>query len=202
MPQYCARSSPLAHAAASVRPLLATILNCDPEELMATPTVHTNPNASLSLSNEARHRMRNQREGIVRGYYNDGHGNRGHCSYGIGILAHRGPCTAEELQRPLTSAQMEASFASAVREAEGAVRRNVINQALTQAQFDALVSYAYYTGGRGAHETFQRVDRGDLRGAANLITSNTYSTQNGRRVFMPGLVPRRREESAPFLEGD
>ncbi len=104
---------------------------------MATSAVHKNPNANLSLSNEARRRMRDQREGVVQGYYNDGCGDRGHCSYGIGILAHRGPCTAEELRRPLTSAQMEASFAKAVREAEGAVRRNVPNQALTQAQFDA-----------------------------------------------------------------
>ena len=168
---------------------------------MATSAVHMNPNANLSLSIFARRRMRNQREGVVRGYYNDGHGKRGHCSYGIGILVHRDPCTAEELRRPLTSAQLEASFANAIREAEGAVRRNVTNQALTQAQFDALVSYAYNTGGRGAYETFQRVDRGDLRGAADLIMSNTYSTQNGRRVFMPGLVARRREESAPFLEG-
>lgn len=167
---------------------------------MATSAVRSHPNANLSLSNDARSRMRNRREGVVRGYYNDGRGNRGHCSYGIGILAHHGPCTAEELRRPLTSAQMEASFASAIREAESTVRRNVTNRQLTQAQFDALVSYAFNTGGRGARETFQRVDSGDLRGAANLILSNTYSTQGGRRVFMPGLVPRRREESAPFLE--
>ncbi|MBP1206199.1 GH24 family phage-related lysozyme (muramidase) [Duganella sp. 1411] len=168
---------------------------------MARSTVNTNPNANLSLSGDARRRMRNQREGVVRGYYNDGHGNHGHCSYGIGILVHRGPCTPEELARPLTSAQIEASFANAIREAECAVLRRVTNQALTQAQFDALVSYSFNTGARGANETFQRVDSGDLRGAANSIMSNTYSTQNGRRVFMPGLVSRRREESAPFLEG-
>jgi GH24 family phage-related lysozyme (muramidase) len=116
-------------------------------------------------------------------------------------LAHRGPCTKEELGRPLTSAQIETTFANAVSEAERAVRRSVTRRTLTQAQFDALVSYAYNTGARGARETFQRIDRGDFRGAANLIMSNIYSTQNGRRVLMPGLVPRRREESAPFLEG-
>lgn len=167
---------------------------------MATSTAYSNPNANLSLSNDARRSMRNQREGTIRGYYNDGHGNRGHCTYGIGILVHRGPCTAEELRRPLTNAQIEASFASAIREAERAVRNGVTHQQLTQAQFDALVSYAFNTGARGARETFQRVDRGDLQGAANTIMSNTYSRQHGRRVFMPGLVPRRREESAPFRE--
>lgn len=167
---------------------------------MATSSSHANPNANLSLSTEARRRMRNQREGAVQGYYNDGRGNRGHCSFGVGILVHRGPCTAEELQRPLSSSQLDMSFAAAIRDAEGAVRRNVSHQALTQDQFDALVSYAYNTGARGARETFQRVDQGNLRGAADLITRNTYSTQNGRRVFMPGLVARRREESAPFRD--
>lgn len=167
---------------------------------MATSAVHTNPNANLSLSNEARGRMRNQREGVVPRYYNDGRGNRGHCSYGIGILVYRGPCTAAELALPVTSAQIEVSFTNAIREAERGVRRNVTHQALTQAQFDALVSYSFNTGARGARETFRQVNRGDLRAAANSIMSNTYSTQHGRRVFMPGLVPRRREESAPFLE--
>lgn len=167
---------------------------------MAIVTVHSNPNATFSLSNDARRRMRNQREGTIRGYYNDGHGNRGHCTYGIGILAHRDPCTAEELRRPLTSAQIEASFASAIREAERAVRNQVTHRPLTQAQFDALVSYTFNTGARGAREVLQRVDRGDLREAANLMMRNTYSRQDGRRVFMPGLVPRRRAESAPFRE--
>jgi lysozyme len=97
---------------------------------------------------------------------------------------------------------MEASFAMAIRDAEAAVRRHVINQTLTQAQFDALVSYSFNTGARGASETFQQVNRGDLRGAADTIRSNVYSRQNGRLVRMPGLVPRRREESAPFLEGE
>ena len=41
---------------------------------------------------------------------------------------------------------------------------------------------------------------GDLREAASLMMRNTYSRQDGRRVFMPGLVPRRRAESAPFRE--
>ncbi|WGG50401.1 glycoside hydrolase family protein [Rugamonas sp. DEMB1] len=171
------------------------------ENPMATSPAPANPNAALRMSTEARNRMRSpQREATIRGYYNDGRGGRGHCTYGIGILAHRGPCTAEELRRPLTATQIEASFDAAVREAERAVRQNVRRQALTQAQFDALVSYTYNTGARGAYDTFQHVDRGDFAGAADIISGNTYSRQGRRRVFMPGLVPRRREESAPFRE--
>lgn len=164
-------------------------------------TTPTNPNAGLTMSAEARRRLRDpQHERSVRGYYNDGRGGRGHCTSGIGILAHRGPCTAEELARPVTSAQIEASFDAAVREAERAVRRNVTRQALTQEQFDALVSYTYNTGPTGASRVFLRVDSGDFQGAADAISANTYSRQRGRAVFMPGLVSRRREESAPFRQ--
>jgi lysozyme len=171
---------------------------------MATTSARhpSNPNAELSLSADGRRRLRNQREGSVPGYYNDGRGSRGHCSYGIGILVHRGPCTADELRRPLSASQIEASFAAAVREAERAVRRNVTRQTLTQAQFDGLVSYVFNTGARGARQTLQYVDRGQFQNAAAVMTRNVYSIQSGRRVFMPGLVPRRRAESAPFQQNE
>ncbi len=168
---------------------------------MATSPQSTNPNANMHISAEARNRLRSpQREATIRGYYNDGGRGRGHCTYGIGILAHRGPCTAEELGRSLTPTQIEASFDAALRAAERAVRRNVTRRALTQEQFDALVSYTYNTGARGAYDTFQHVDQDDLEGAADIISSNVYSRQGRRRIFMPGLAARRREESAPFRQ--
>lgn len=86
----------------------------------------TNPNANLSMSAEARLRLRNREQ--VRGYYNDMGGSRGNCTYGIGILVHRGPCTEEELQCPLTAAQVAVSFATAISSAERAVRRSVSRQ--------------------------------------------------------------------------
>lgn len=170
---------------------------------MATsrPPAPSRPNANLSMSPEARQRLRDpMHESSVRGYYNDGRGTRGHCTYGIGILAHRGPCTDEELRRPLTATQIEASFDTAVRTAESAVRRNVTRQALTQAQFDALVSYTYNAGPSGASRAYLRIDQGDLKGAADVITANIYSRQGGRLVLMRGLIGRRREESAPFRQ--
>jgi lysozyme len=168
------------------------------EKFMATSAAAQNPNASLTLSPDARQRMRNRE--AVRGYYNDGGGNRGHCTYGIGILAHRGPCTPEELSRPLTATQIEASFSAAVREAERAVQRNVTQQALTQAQFDALVSFTYNTGVGHAQPVYRRVNLGDLQGAATAISTYTNSTRGGHRVHMRGLIERRQEESAPFRQ--
>ncbi|WP_243489183.1 lysozyme [Massilia violaceinigra] len=158
----------------------------------------TSSNTHLTMSAEARQRLRNREQ--VRGYYNDMGGNRGNCTYGIGILAHRGPCTEEELQRPLSPAQVEASFAVAVREAERAVKRNVSRQLLTQEQFDALVSYAYNTGAGGASRTFELVNSGRLHDAAETMSRNIRTTVNGRRVVARGLIERRREESAPFRQ--
>lgn len=165
---------------------------------MATSANTTVANSSLSLSAEGKRKLR--RRESVRGYYNDGGRNRGNCTYGIGILLHRGPCTPEELARPLSAAQIEASFAAAIREAERAVRRAVTRQSLTQEQFDALVSFTFNTGARHAQRVFQRINQGDMTGAATTMRSYTHSTRNGHMVYMPGLIGRRREESAPFQQ--
>ncbi|GAB2876073.1 glycoside hydrolase family protein [Pseudoduganella ginsengisoli] len=157
-----------------------------------------NSNADLSLSAAARQRLRNRE--TVRGYYNDMGGNRGNCTYGIGILVHRGPCTEEELQRPLSVTQIETSFSAALRDAKSAVRRSVTHQSLTQEQFDGLVSYVYNTGANGATRTLQLIDRGRLGEAADVMLRNIRTTIGGRRVSAHGLIARRREESAPFLD--
>jgi|SRR5471030_549282 len=164
---------------------------------MATAS-SSNPNAALSLSIAARRRIRSRE--AVRAYYNDGGANRGNCTYGIGILVHRGPCTAAELRRTLTAAQSEFSFSAAVRDAERAVRRNVTQQALTQDQFDALVSFTYNTGASRAQSIYRRIDHGDLHGAAEAISRYTNSMQNRRLVRMRGLIRRRQEESEPFRQ--
>lgn len=65
-----------------------------------------------------------RREHVELRYYNDSPRN-GNCTYGIGTLVHYGQCTAEELQRPVTLAQVDATLALRVSEAESAVRRNV-----------------------------------------------------------------------------
>ncbi|MFP3711328.1 lysozyme, partial [Paraburkholderia sp. SIMBA_009] len=81
-----------------------------------------------------------RRESAVMAYYNDQANN---CTYGVGTLAHTGPCTPEELRRPVTTTQVNAQLAARVRRAEAAVRRHVSTRQLTQAQFDELVSYTY-----------------------------------------------------------
>jgi lysozyme len=155
-----------------------------------------NPNLPLRLSNQGRSRLR-EREGL-RGYYNDGGGELGHCTFGIGMLVHRGPCTAEELQRQPTLEEIEGSFATAVRSAELAVQRQVCHQPLSQAQFDALVSYTFNMGAGGAMLALRRVDAGDMGGAADVMERNVHSRVDGKLVKLAALVTRRSEESAPL----
>ncbi len=142
-----------------------------------------------------------QREGAVLRYYNDA---ANHCTYGVGTLAHHGPCTPEELRRPVSAADVNVQLATRLRNAEEAVRHQVRNYQLTQEQFDALVSFTFNTGATGARATLDAADRGESHEVATHISSNVYvhpRDANGRRlppVRLQGLVNRRREEAAPF----
>jgi lysozyme len=158
-------------------------------------------NDGLGMSAEARARMR-KREVDVYKYYDDGGPGKGHCTWGAGILAHRGPCTGEELAKPVSEAEVNAEFARRVAKAEREVRSNVKKQSLTQDQFDVLVSLTYNAGARGSRGTYQMIERGDLKGAADNISQMTRTTVNGKKVIARGLISRRAEESAPFRAMD
>lgn len=164
-----------------------------------SPTIGAND--SLIMSPEARARMR-KRERDMYKYYDDGGPGRGHCTWGAGILAHRGPCTKDELARPVSKAEVDAEYARRVAKAEREVRSNVRKQTLSQEQFDALVSLTYNAGARGSRSTFKLVEKGDFEGAAGNIRQMTRTTINGKKVVARGLISRRAEESAPFAPVD
>lgn len=142
-----------------------------------------------------------QREGAVLRYYNDA---ANHCTYGVGTLAHLGPCTLDELRRPVSIAEVNIQLATRVSSAETAVRQRVRNHQLTQEQFDSLVSFVFNTGATGARATLDAANRGAPREVTAHMNSNVYvhpRDANGRRlapVRLQGLVNRRREETAPF----
>ena len=50
-------------------------------------------------------------ESVVLRYYDDSANN---CTFGAGVLAHLGPCSAEELSRTVTAAQVDATLAARV----------------------------------------------------------------------------------------
>ena len=128
-------------------------------------------NFALTLSTAGRRALR-QREGL-RGYYE---------------VSHPG----------MTPDQVEAAFDLSVRSAERAVQRQVSHHPLTQAQFDALVSYTHNLGAGGAMLVLRRIDCGDLDGAADAMLRNISAPVAGRLVPHASLAARRKEESAPF----
>jgi lysozyme len=89
-----------------------------------------------------------------------------------------------------------------VRDAEQAVGRRV-KVALTQAQFDALVSYTFSRGAHGASGAYELINAQNFAGAAKEISSKTGVRMKNKagkfvHVVAPGLIARRAEESAPF----
>jgi lysozyme len=161
------------------------------------------PNESKRLSSAGWADLR-RREGAVMNYYNDVANN---CTYGVGTLAHLGFCSPEELQRPVSVAQVNAQLATKVRLTEQIVRRNVRNHERTQEQFDALVSFAYNSGEGGSRDTFVAADSGNNALVASNMALCVYVHPRGAQGHrMPprrvnGLVNRRREEAAPFTQG-
>ena len=157
-------------------------------------------NVGMKMSTGARSRMLTH-ERIVLRYYNDMGKNKGNCTWGAGILAHKGVCTQEELERKVTLRDVDLEFGRRVAEAERYVIR-AITVRLNQDQFDALVSLTYNAGIRNVKETFAYVNKGDFDGAArniNLLIRVTLVDKGKRRqVIAPGLIKRRAEESAPF----
>jgi lysozyme len=142
------------------------------------------------------------REKMVLAYYDDMGPGRGNCTWGPGLLAHRNPCTPEELARIVALAQAEAEFAVRVHIAERAVDR-LVNVPLSQAQFDALVSFTYNRGVRGSQAAYKCANRGDFEGVAaemSMRIGAEVKNNMGKlvKVHPRGLITRRAEESAPF----
>lgn len=166
-----------------------------------TVTVATsNPVSGMKMSPEAKARMRATEKNVYK-YYNDMGKDKGHCTWGAGILAHRGVCTAEELGRKVSVKSVDQEFESRVADAERAVRRN-INVLLSQAQFDALCSLTYNTGPTGASGTYGYVNEKDFEGAARniarMIKVEVKEKGKKKMIVAPGLIKRREEESALF----
>jgi GH24 family phage-related lysozyme (muramidase) len=155
------------------------------------------------MSPEAKARMRATEKSIYK-YYNDMGKHKGHCTWGAGILAHRGVCSPEELGKKVSVVMVDQEFERRIAEAERAVRRN-IRVPLSQAQFDALCSLTYNAGPTGASGTYAYVNANDFEGAAANISRmvKVEIREQGKRKFVvaPGLIKRREEESAPFRAG-
>lgn len=154
------------------------------------------------MSAQARFRMRSTERVVLR-YYNDMGKKKGNCTWGPGLLAHKGVCTEDELKRKVSATSIDMEFDRRVAEAERmVVRRTKIP--LNQAQFDALVSLTYNAGVVATRDTFDFINRGDFDGAADNIEKITNvsvgSGKSMKTLRAPGLAIRRAEEAAPFRQ--
>jgi lysozyme len=155
----------------------------------------------MYISSVGKLRLMNREKKMVR-YYDDMGPGKGNCTMGYGHLIHKKPCTTAELTRKVAEEDVMQSFDADVRTAENAVNRGV-KAALTQEQFDALVSYTFNKGAKGAHEVYKLINEGNPEGAANVMCSHhsvPVKNKKGKWVAVSagGLVSRRTEESAPF----
>ena len=101
---------------------------------------------------------------------------------------------------PITEAFAIALLSQDCLIAENAVRERV-SIALTQGQFDALVSFTFNAGvGNFKASTLLRMlNAGDIQGAANQFDRWVFGTVKGKKVKLNGLVKRRAEEKQLFL---
>jgi GH24 family phage-related lysozyme (muramidase) len=152
------------------------------------------------MSPDALLRMRNTEKVVLR-YYNDMGKTRGNCTFGAGLLAHKGVCSQEELARKVTATNVDFEYAQRVAETERLVRRKV-KVPLTQAQYDALVSLTYNAGVVATRSVYDYINQNDFKAAASqmsrLITVTVGTGKSKKSVIAPGLINRRADESAPF----
>lgn len=145
-------------------------------------------------------------EGFSATPYNDGaHPLPGHATIGYGTLLHYGPVTrADRLKygRGITRAQARALMARELRKTEKQVRSLLgyrVRRKLNQAQFDALVSFAYNCGaGALGASTLLRLLRSRHPG---LAAREFKKWDKAGGVRMAGLTRRREAERRMFIHG-
>lgn len=136
------------------------------------------------------------------GYYNDSANN---CTYGMGLLAHLGACTADELRRTVDADAARREFRQRVDEAARRVREQVPDRMLTQNQFDALTSATYNTRRADNQRMLNSANRNDdaavARQLGELVNTHNHDAAGhpvGPAVRSQGLVNRRDGEIAQY----
>lgn len=102
-----------------------------------------------------------------------------------------------QLNRPLSQGEVEALFAQDVKKFEDQVNSKV-KAALTQAQFDMLVSICYNVG--NVNSLSKEINGGNYN-VSKTWMSFIYYKKNGKRLASKALANRRRREYAIFSNG-
>ena len=160
-----------------------------------------NPVATMTMSAASEASLRAS-EGHRNRAYNDVANN---CTNGTGHLLHYGPCTAAELAQSPDQQADEAAFQRNLHTAEAVVRDQVTHRALTQDQFDSLVSAAFNLGAGHVAGVTAAANRGDDAGVQRELRSHVFIHHHdahgnpiGPAIRNQGLVNRREREALPF----
>lgn len=137
-------------------------------------------------------------EGLRTRPYND---PSGYCTVGIGHLIGKRRCTQGDYNQwgELSEQQVLELFRQDVPRYEEPVNR-LVTVALTQNQFDVLVSFAFNVGAKAFRNStlLRKLNQGDYAGAANEFAR--WNKSRGR--MLSGLTRRRAEEAAMFRTGE
>ena len=137
-------------------------------------------------------------EGFEPKLYND---PAGHCTIGCGHLVHHGPIDGseeEEFRRGITRERaleiLQRDAGSAADEISRSVKVD-----LTQAQFDALISFAFNVGNGAFRDSTLLKLLNDRDYSSVPAQLKRWTKADGRTL--PGLVTRREAEGALFSSG-
>ena len=137
-------------------------------------------------------------EGFRGDLYND---PVGHCTIGCGHLVHHGPINGsepEEFKRGITRERALELLQQDAASAAGAISGSV-KVKLTQAQVDALISFAFNVGNGAFNDStlLKLLNQGDYGSVPAQL--DRWTKASGRTL--PGLVTRRKAEGALFRDG-
>lgn len=164
------------------------------QKIKPNSTSSANANSNAAVSEQGYDELRS-RESVVMHYYNDAANN---CTFGVGTLVHKGPCTATEKAQTVSMAAVNSELVKRVNQAASYVKQIVSHYKLTQSQFDALVSFTYNVGNGGAKTTLNAANQGNLQQVINTMKKYVYIKKGGKKVELKGLVNRRMAEILPF----
>ena len=140
-------------------------------------------------------------EGFSATLYND---QAGHCTIGVGHLVHRGNCRPTEggLEKGITRKKAIALMRQDARSKIDAVAAQ-LKVGLTQAQFDALVSFTFNVGEHNFETStlLKKLNAGDLAAVPKELARWNKVTVNGKKVASRGLTRRREREAKLFSTG-
>ncbi len=136
-------------------------------------------------------------EGYRDALYNDP-ASPHNATIGFGHMVHMGPIAGTEPVKKVTREQALKLLEADCTKAAAAVKKHV-KAPLTQAQFDALVSFTYNCGEGSLLEStlLKKLNAG---GYSDVPTELSKWTHAGTEV-LPGLVTRRKAEGALFAKG-